>query len=251
MRGAGIGGVAVEAVLTAAGQPGVKNAVFSYQTSCPATSPSVVINTAYSPLSAFQSIDKSRADNGSFFSTIWWGLNSNCFGGGNGTGGAIGWHEGPEKQQEGVVYKERGGENQMLQSMHLIKAESLEKRCRESASFTNGPLNNRLLPNPHQTNRKEAGRNYSSIIKLLETSPSRGLPLTGPTVEPLNSKLLYFIKLDCLLPLPAASVGEKQHVCVCVFVNPLPLSSVDTTTVTQFVCHYIGDTFKCFWISFK
>lgn len=29
------------------------------QTSCPATSPSVVINTCYFPLSAFQSIDKS------------------------------------------------------------------------------------------------------------------------------------------------------------------------------------------------
>lgn len=34
-------------------------------------------------------------------------------------------------------------------------------------------------------------------------------------MEPLNSKLLYFIKLDCLLPAPAASVGEKERVCFC------------------------------------
>lgn len=76
------------------------------QTSLPSSFTTAVINTCYFPLSAFQSIDKSGArparDNGSFFSTIWCGLNSNFFGGGNGTGAAIGWHEGPETQQEGA-----------------------------------------------------------------------------------------------------------------------------------------------------
>lgn len=96
----------------------------------------------------------------------------------------------------------------MLLSIYLIREEPSLPVCADR--FLPSAKQNSLLPTPRQKSRKETERNYSSVIKLLETSPSRGLPLTGPTVESLNSKLLYFIRLDGLLPAPAALAGEKK-----------------------------------------
>ena len=144
----------------------------------------------------------------------------------------------------------------MLQSIYLIRAESLEQhRC----LFTVKPhllpsswlQSNRLLPTPHQKNRKETERNYSSVIKLLETSPSRGLPLTGPTVEPLNSELLHFIKPDCF-SLPQLPLSERRSMCVSVCE---PLTSVichySATKIQVIINHlYVNMCFNCVQIWF-
>lgn len=136
---------------------------------------------------------KSRRDKGSFFSTIWWGLNSDVFGGGNGSRGAIGWHEGVGEEAREVQEENKGWRSRERDASSLMKEESGIKL----SSFINGSrATGSRWPLIKRTGKKQ--RNYSSVIKLWETSPSRGPHLTAPTVEPLNSELPYFIKLDCL-----------------------------------------------------
>jgi len=113
--------------------------------------------------------------------------------------------------------------------------------CGESASFANGLWTTGSRPRPliKRTGKKQ--RNYSGIIKLLETSPSRGLPWEG-LLWSLWS-LSCCISLDCLLR-PRLPPSEESSMCLCGLFAAVICSSTQSQSLGPeyvFVCQQTGD----------